>query len=166
MAEIEWKGIIWRSTYGNYSYKELLTILKGFGSMEIVAFEKPWIYHGIASIELNPQGGKNLTIYYLEVIGPKRRGTGRKALQELKEIFKGNIVVQDPGEILCSEYSIIKSLLFWVKMFEEGLIEELESDQLVLRQGMSKEEIELIKERIREKLRKLENEKLRTESNK
>lgn len=166
MAEIEWKGIIWRSTYGNYSYKELLTILKGFGSMEIVAFEKPWIYHGIASIELNPQGGKDLTIYYLEVIGPKRRGTGRKALQELKEIFKGNIVVQDPGEILCSEYSIIKSLLFWVKMFEEGLIEELESDQLVLRQGMSKEEIELIKERIREKLRKLENEKLRTESNK
>jgi hypothetical protein len=126
LAEIEWKGIIWSPAYGNYSYKELLTILKGFGSMEIVAFEKPWIYKGIVSIALNPQGGKDLTLYYLEVLGPKRRGIGRKALQELREIFKGSIVVQDPGEILCSEYSIVESLFFWIKMFREGLIDEEE----------------------------------------
>ncbi|MCX7823049.1 MAG: hypothetical protein N2260_06375 [Syntrophobacterales bacterium] len=157
MAEIEWKGLIWRSAYGNYSYKELLTILKGFGSMEIVAFEKPWVYHGIASIELNQEGGRNLTIYYLEVLGPKKRGTGRKALQELKEIFKGKIVVQDPGEILCSEYSIIESLFFWVKMFQEGLIEELESDHLVLRRGMGEQEIEIVKKRIAEKLKEFKN---------
>lgn len=158
MAEIEWKGIIWRSAYGNYSYKELLTILKGFGSMEIVAFEKPWVYQGVASIELNPQGGKNLTIYYLEVIGPKKRGTGRKALQELKEIFKGKIVVQDPGEILYSECSIVESLLFWIKMFQEGLIEEVESDYLVLKQGITEKEIESLKDNIRERLKKLKNE--------
>ncbi len=158
MAEIEWKGLIWRSAYGSYSYKELLTILKGFGSMEIVAFEKPWVYHGIASIELNPQGGKDLTIYYLEVLGPKKRGTGRKALQELKQIFKGSITVQDPGEILCSEYSIIESLFFWIKMFEEGLIETLESDELVLKQGMSSEEIEKAREKIRQKLKAIKNE--------
>lgn len=158
MAEIEWKGLIWRSAYGNYSYKELLTILKGFGSMEIVAFEKPWVYQGIASIELNPQGGKNLTIYYLEVLGPKKRGTGRKALQELKEIFKGSITVQDPGEILWSEYSIIESLFFWIKMLEEGLIESLESDEVVLRSDMSPEEIERIREQVRKRLKAIKNE--------
>ncbi|MEJ5299491.1 MAG: hypothetical protein WHS38_00700 [Thermodesulforhabdaceae bacterium] len=164
MAEIEWKGIIWSSAYGNYSYKELLTILKGFGSMEIIAFEKPWIYRGIASIALNPQGGRDLTLYYLEAIGPKRRGTGRQALKELREIFKGSIVVQDPGEILCSEYSIVESLFFWIKMFQEGLIDELDSDEVLLKQGMTEEELKKIEDIVRIRLQKIKNERKNIQS--
>jgi hypothetical protein len=164
LAEIEWKGIIWSPAYGNYSYKELLTILKGFGSMEIVAFEKPWIYKGIVSIALNPQGGKDLTLYYLEVLGPKRRGIGRKALQELREIFKGSIVVQDPGEILCSEYSFVESLFFWIKMFREGLIDELESDEVVLKQGMTEEELQRIENLVKMRLLKIKHEQEKLKS--
>jgi len=164
LAEIEWKGIIWSPAYGNYSYKELLTILKGFGSMEIVAFEKPWIYKGIVSIALNPQGGKDLTLYYLEVLGHKRRGIGRKALQELREIFKGSIVVQDPGEILCSEYSIVESLFFWIKMFREGLIDELDSDEVILKQGITEEDLQKIESLIKMRLLKIKHEQKDTQS--
>ncbi len=156
LAEVEWKGIIWRSAYGNYSYKELLTILKGFGSMEIVAFEKPWVYYGVASIARNPEGGRDITLYYLEVYTQKRRGVGRQALQELRQMFRGKIFVENPGEILCSEYSIVESFSFWIKMVREGLIESLESDNISLTQGMVEEEILAVEERARKLLTYLE----------
>ncbi len=41
MAEIEWKGILWKAAYGDLSVKDLLTVLKGYGPMEILEFEKP-----------------------------------------------------------------------------------------------------------------------------
>ncbi len=156
MAEIDWKGLIWRSAYGNYSYKELLTILKGFGSMEIVACEKPWVYNAILSISLNEEGNRDITLYYLEVVGAKRCGTGREALKELKNIFKGKIFVEDPGKILHSEYSIVESLLFWIKMFREGLIDGLYSDYLELSPGMSEEELQEAEEKVKERLIRLE----------
>lgn len=40
MAEIEWKGAIWKAAYGDLSVKDLLTILKGFGPMEVLEFKR------------------------------------------------------------------------------------------------------------------------------
>ncbi len=141
MAEIEWKGITWKAAFGNFSYKELLTILKGYGSMEIVSFEKPGFFKGYLSISLNEIGTRDITLYYLEVQGPRRQGQGRNALSELKKIFKGRIFVEDPGEILTNEYSITESLLFWIQMFREGLIDGVESDHLALQKGMPEEKL-------------------------
>ncbi len=141
MAEIEWKGIIWKAAFGNFSYKELLTILKGYGSMEIVSFEKPGFFKGHLSISLNETGTRDITLYYLEVEGPRRQGRGRSALLELKKIFKGQIFVEDPGEILTDEYSITESLLFWIQMFREGIIAGVESDHIKLYKGMTEEEL-------------------------
>lgn len=149
MAEVEWKGTIWRAAFGNFSVKELLTILKGYGSMEIVFFERPGCYRGTVSIALNEEGKRDVTVYFLEVLGPKRRGMGRHALRELKRMFGGRIFVEDPGEIIADEYSIAESLLFWLQMYKEGLIDALDSDYIVLKPNMSEEELEEVEMRIR-----------------
>ncbi len=154
MAEIEWKGIIWKAAFGNFTYKELLTILKGYGSMEIVAFEKPQKFKGYLSIALNKEGTRDITLYYIEILGPKRHGLGREALKELRKIFQGKIFIEDPGEILTNEYTITESLLFWIRMFEEGLIDGLESDHLKLYQGMPKNDIKKQKQFITDMINK------------
>ncbi|SFM65246.1 hypothetical protein [Thermodesulforhabdus norvegica] len=148
MAEVEWKGITWRAAFGSFSVKELLTILKGYGSMEIVSFEKPGCYRGTVSIALNEEGKRDITVYFLEVLGPKRRGMGRHALRELKGMFGGRIFVEDPGEILTDEYSIAESLLFWLQMYREGLIDALDSDYIVLKPDMSLEELKEVESRV------------------
>lgn len=146
MAEIEWKGIIWRAAYGNLSVKELLTILKGFGPMETLEFERPGHFKGEVSLSLSQDGTKEITLYHLEVIGPKRKGKGREALQYLKKIFKGELYVEDPGGLADPRFIRVKnasreSVLFWVKMFREGLIDAMESDMCSLSPGMSEDEI-------------------------
>jgi hypothetical protein len=150
VAEIEWKGAVWRAAFGNLSVKELLTILKGFGPMEIVEFEKPELARGQISISLSPDGKKQLTLYHLEVVGSLRKGQGRAALQWLKQIFKGDLYVEDPGVIRVKNANE-ETLLFWVKMYREGLIEALESDMCLLQPDMSEDELMRAEAAIRSK---------------
>lgn len=140
MAEIEWKGAVWRAAFGSLSVKELLTSLKGFGAMEILEFEKPELAKGQISISLSPEGKKQITLYHLEVEGVRRGGQGRATLLWLKQIFKGDLYVEDPGVIRVKNANQ-ETLLFWVKMFREGLIEALESEMCALQPEMSEEEI-------------------------
>ncbi len=128
MAEIVWKGIIWRAAYGQLSVKELLTILKGFGPMETVHFEKPGCFQGELSLSLSSEGVKDVTLYHLEVWGPKRAGQGRAALLFLKSIFKGAIHVED-AEMADLQGIRSKTLIFWNKMLDERVIDSIISDQ-------------------------------------
>ncbi len=64
MAEIEWKGIVWKAAYGDLPIKDLLTILKGHGPMEVLRFRKPGAFWGELSISLTPRGTKEITIYH------------------------------------------------------------------------------------------------------
>jgi hypothetical protein len=148
VAEIEWKGAVWRAAFGSLSVKELLTILKGFGPMEILEFEKPGLARGQVSLSLSSEGKKQITLYHLEVEGIRRKGQGRVALLWLKQIFKGDLYVEDPGVILVKNANE-ETLLFWVKMFREGLIEALESEMCALKPDMSEEEIGRLEASIR-----------------
>jgi hypothetical protein len=148
VAEIEWKGAVWRAAYGSLSVKELLTILKGFGPMEILEFEKPDLVTGQVSVSLSPEGKKQITLYHLEVEGARRKGQGRATLLWLRQIFKGDLYVEDPGVILVKNANA-ETLLFWVKMFREGLIEALESELCALQPEMSEEEIVRLEAAIR-----------------
>ncbi len=139
MAEIEWKGIIWKAAYGDLSIKDLLTILKGYGPMEILKFRKPGAFWGEISVSLAPDGTKEITIYHLEVEGPRRQGLGREALRCLKSIFKGDVFVEDPGRIIRVTNADQVSLPFWVKMFAEGIIDSLESENLKLPRDFPRE---------------------------
>jgi hypothetical protein len=145
VAEIEWKGAIWRAAYGDLSLKELLTILKGFGPMEILEFEKKGSFKGQISLYLTKDGTKEITLYHLEVEGQKREGQGRAALQWLRKIFKGELYVQDPG-IIRVKNANRESLVFWVQMFREGLIDAMESEYCQLGPELTDKEIEGIEE--------------------
>ncbi len=143
MAEIEWKGIVWKAAYGDFSVKELLTILKGFGPMELLQFEKPGCFRGQLSLSLAADGTKEITLYYLQVYGTKRRGKGREALRCLKGLFKGDLYVEDPGVIRVKNADA-ESLRFWVKMFREGLIDALDCEPCQLNRDLSEPEVEAI----------------------
>ena len=147
MAEIEWKGAVWRAAYGDLPIKELLTILKGFGPMEILEFEKPGCCKGQISLSSSQEGKKEMTLYHLEVFGDKRQGRGREALRWLRKIFKGELYVEDPGVIRVRNADE-ESLLFWVKMFREGIIDAIDSEMCQLYPEMSEPEISAVKERI------------------
>jgi len=139
LAEIEWKGIVWKAAYGDLSLKELLTILKGFGPMETLEFEKPGLFRGQLSLSLTAEGTKEITLYHLEVSGPKRQGRGREALKCLKRLFKGELYVEDPGVIRVKNANE-ESLSFWMSMFQEGYIDALDSPQMLLSSEMSEGE--------------------------
>lgn len=138
--EVHWKGAVWKSAYGRLSVKELLTTLKGFGPMEVLAFEKPGVLRGELGLCLAEDGSKTIMLFHLEVTGEQREGRGREALQWLKNIFKGEVVVEDPGSIRV-ESPTEESLPFWIKMFHEGLVDVLEGETCILHRGMSGEEI-------------------------
>jgi len=131
VAEIEWKGVTWRAAYGSLSVKELLTILKGFGPMEILEFEKPQCFRGHISLSLSGEGVKEITLYHLEVLGSKREGQGRAALQWLKKTFKGQLFLEDPGVIRVRNMNL-ESRPFWIKMRREGLVDVMEEDSSFL----------------------------------
>jgi hypothetical protein len=141
MAQVIWKDIIWSGADRERSIKDLLTILKGYGSMEILYFEKPGCYRGELSLWLDEQGVKHLTLFHLEVLGKKHRGVGRGALQHLRKIFGGDVYVQDPGETRSGReigggihvrQPNRESALFWIQMFEERLIQSVEGDLMNL----------------------------------
>uniref|UniRef100_A0A832EA10 Uncharacterized protein n=1 Tax=Desulfacinum infernum TaxID=35837 RepID=A0A832EA10_9BACT len=142
MAEIEWKGIIWKAAYGDLSIKDLLTILKGHGPMEVLRFRKPGAFWGELSVSLSPRGTKEITIYHLEVEGPRRRGMGRQALLCLKTIFRGEVFVEDPGRVIRVTNADQASLPFWIKMHLEGIIDALESENVSLTPETPREEAE------------------------
>lgn len=148
MAQIEWKGAVWKAAFGELSVKELLTILKGFGPMEVLEFEKTDACRGQMSVCLTPEGTKEITIYHIEVIGEKRRGKGREALQWLKKIFNGELFVEDPGFIRVKNANE-KSLSFWVQMFREGLIGSLDSETCSLYPEMGADQLDRIEEQCR-----------------
>jgi hypothetical protein len=127
VAEVEWKGIVWKAAYDPLSIKELLTILKGFGPMEILAFEKPGCFRGELSVSLSEKKIREITVYHLEVLGPRRQGQGRAALEHLRKIFGGELYVEDPGVIRVRNADQ-DSLPFWVKMYHERLIDALDAE--------------------------------------
>ena len=104
--------------------------------METLEFEKPGVFRGQLSLSLNADGSKEITLYHLEVIGLKRQGKGREALRCLKRLFKGEVFVEDPGVIRVKNAND-ESMAFWIKMFQEGHIDALDSPQMSLSQEMS-----------------------------
>jgi hypothetical protein len=154
MAQVTWKDIIWSGADRERSIKDLLTILKGFGPMEILHFEKPACYRGELSLWLDEQGVKHITLFYLEVLTDKHHGVGRGALQHLRKIFGGDVYVQDPGEIRAAreiEGGIHvrqpnrDSALFWIQMFEERLIQSVEGDLMNLDEATTTGELETMR---------------------
>jgi hypothetical protein len=127
MASIEWKNAKWEACHVSLSVPELLTVLKGYGPMEVLRFEVQDRFSGEMSLSLTDDGSKEVTLYHLEVSCEKRRGIGRRALRWLKEIFKGAIFLEfpdshDPG------IGFHPSMPFWLKMYREGLIDAMDCE--------------------------------------
>jgi hypothetical protein len=74
-------------------------------------------------------------------------------IQCLRKIFGGDVYVQDPGEIpAAKEMGSIhvrepnrESALFWIRMFEQKLIQSVEGDLMDLDENTSPEELEMVK---------------------
>lgn len=141
--EVVWRNMIWTAAGPkDLDTSTILTVLKGFGPMEILRFEKPEEFWGELSVYLDDEEGKCIVVYHLEVMGPKRSGVGRKALQYLQEIFcAGQVHVEDPGGSILVRGATHESASFWIAMFEEGLIRSLESDILKLSEETTEEEL-------------------------
>jgi hypothetical protein len=154
MAQVVWKDIVWTGEDRDLGIKELLTILKGYGPMEVLHFDKPGHYRGKISLWLDEKGIKHITLYHLEVIGEKRKGVGRQALQHLQKIFGGDVHVEDPGEPtppdeLAGGIHVRQpnpeSAMFWINMFEENLVQSVEGDLMNLDDNTPHEELEALK---------------------
>ncbi len=89
MASIKWKGANWEAYHSSLSIPELLTVLKGYGPMELLRFEVPGPFKGQLSLCLTTMAAQEITLYDLEVCGEKRHGMGREALRWLRETFRG-----------------------------------------------------------------------------
>ena len=155
MAQVVWKDIVWTGEDRELGIKELLTILKGYGPMEVLHFEKPGQYNGKISLWLDEKGVKHITLYHLEVICEKRMGVGRQALQHLQKIFGGDVHVEDPGEPIPPEEMAggihvrqpnLESAMFWIRMFRENLVQSVEGDLMNLDEHTTSEELETLKE--------------------
>ena len=149
-----WKDIVWTGEDRELGIKELLTILKGYGPMEVLRFEKPNHYQGKISLWLDEKGVKHITLYHLEIIGEKRKGAGRQALKHLDNIFGGDVHVEDPGEPAPQEAKTggihvrqpnQESAMFWIKMFAENLVQSVEGDLMNLDENVSLEQLETLK---------------------
>ena len=154
MTEVCWKDIIWTGANRELGIKEVLTILKGYGPLEVLHFENPSKYKGELSVWLDEQGLKHISLFHLEVIGEKRRGVGREVLRCLRKIFGGDVHVMDPGQASLPEEMASsihvqnpnqESALFWIRMFEEKLVQSVEGDLMDLGENTSPEELENVK---------------------
>jgi hypothetical protein len=154
MAQVIWKDIIWTGEDRELGIKELLTILKGYGPMEVIHFEKPNQYKGKISVWLDEKGVKHITLYHLEVIGEKRKGVGRQALRHLNQIFGGDVHAEDPGEARPVEeisggihvrQPNPESAIFWIKMFTENLVQSVEGDLMNLDEKTPAKELKILK---------------------
>jgi hypothetical protein len=147
LAKIEWKGAIWKAAYGELSVKDLLTVLKGYGPMEILEFEKAGTGRGLISLCLSEDGTRDVTIHDLEIQGPKRNGQGRATVQWLRTIFRGDIYVDYP-EFSAKDEALAASLPFWVMMYRERRIDGLEGGMFCLYPEMDEAQISRIEEDI------------------
>jgi len=151
MAQVQWKDIVWTGEDRELGIKELLTILKGYGPMEVLHFEKPSHYRGKIGVWLDEKGVRHITLYHLEVLGERRQGVGRQALQHLHNIFGGDVHVEDPGETVSSEEKAggihvsqpnRESAMFWIKMFTENLVQTVEGDIMNLDDNTSPSDLD------------------------
>lgn len=147
MANIRWKDARWEAAHSSLSIPELLTVLKGFGPMEVLRFELPGCCIGEMSLCLTDDGTKEITLYHLEVVGEKRRGQGRESLRWLREIFKGAIFLEFP-DLPDPEYGFHPSMPFWFQMYREGLIDALDCENFYLDPQASSAEIEEVEQKI------------------
>jgi len=154
MTEVCWKDIIWTGANKELGIKEVLTILKGFGPLEVLHFENPSKYKGELSVWLDERGLRHVSLFHLEVLGEKRSGLGREFLKCLRKIFGGDVYVQDPGQASVPDEMAggihvqnpnRESALFWIKMFEEKLVQSVEGDLMDLGEDTTPEELERIK---------------------
>jgi len=154
MAQVIWKEIVWSGADRERSIKELLTILKGYGPMEILRFERLGSYRGELSLWLDEQGVKHITLFHLEVLAEKHRGVGRGALHHLRKIFGGDVYVQDPGETRADReirggihvrQPNRESALFWIQMLEERLIQSVEGDLMNLDEATTAADLEAMR---------------------
>ena len=147
--EVVWKDMTWTAAGPkDLDTSTILTVLKGFGSMEILRFEKPEEFWGELSVYLDDQEGKCIVVYHLEVMGEKRRGVGRKALEYLQEIFcAGQVHVEDPGGSILVKGATQESAAFWIAMFEAGMIKSLESDILKLNEETTEKDLKKFRSR-------------------
>jgi hypothetical protein len=148
VAEIEWKGVLWKAAYGELSVGDLLTVLKGYGPMEILDFDKPGACRGRVSLCLSEEDARETTIHEFEVLGERRKGQGRETLRWLRSIFKGQVYVEYP-DLSAEQEESEGSLLFWVKMYREGLIDGLECGMCCLYPEMGEAELEKIEKTLR-----------------
>jgi hypothetical protein len=154
MTEVCWKDIIWTGANKELGIKEVLTILKGYGPLEVLHFENPSKYKGELSVWLDEEGLRHVSLFHLEVIGEKRRGLGREFLTCLRKIFGGDVYVQDPGQPSVPDEMAggihvqnpnRESALFWIRMFEEKLVQSVEGDLMDLDEDTTAEELEKVK---------------------
>ena len=130
MASIEWKGIVWKGAYGVLSVKELLATLKGHGPLEVLDFEAPGSFSGRLSLGLsNIDAVREITLFNLEITGERRRGSGRKAVLRLREIFGGRIYGEDSGDLRTVDgEELAVAGAFWAAMRREGLLNDSAGD--------------------------------------
>ena len=140
MASVEWKGANWEAYYSSLSIAELLTVLKGFGQMEVLRFEVPGRFTGELSLCLTDDASKEITLYHLEVRGKKRAGTGREALKWLRVIFKGAIYLEFPDSP-DPAIGFHPTIPFWFAMYREGLIDALDCENIYLVPQATSEEV-------------------------
>ena len=154
MTEVCWKDLIWTGADKELGIKEVLTILKGYGPLEVLHFENPSKYRGELSVWLDEGGSRHVSLFYLEVLGEKRRGLGREFIKCLRKIFGGDVYVQDPGQPSVPDEMAggihvqnpnRESALFWIRMFEENLVQSLDGDLMDLDEDTTAEELEEVK---------------------
>jgi hypothetical protein len=147
MASIEWKEARWEAYRSSLSVPELLTVLKGFGSMEILRFEVPGSFAGLLSLCLTDDGTKEVTLYHLEVLRGSCRGIGRKALRWVKAIFRGPVFLEfpDPPD---PELGFHASMPFWLKMYREGLVDAIDCENFYLEPGATGDQVEEFRSRL------------------
>lgn len=147
MAVIDWKGAKWEGAHNSLTIPELLTTLKGFGPMEVLRFNRAGLSSGELSLCLTDDGGKEITLYHLEVHGTTRHGRGRETIEWLKQIFKGQIFLElaDQLEEGCTHHP---SLPFWIRMYRAGLVDALDCETFYLGPDSTEAETEKIEREV------------------
>ncbi len=148
MAYIDWKGAKWEAYYSSLSIPELLTVLKGYGPMEVLCFEVGGRFKGQLSLCLTEDGSKEITLYDLEVCGKKRAGYGREALRWIREIFKGTIFLEFP-DLPDPKTGFHPTMPFWFQMYREGLVDALDCENFYLTPQATTEQINEVQQLIR-----------------
>ncbi len=155
-ATVEWKGAIWRGVRTDLSVAELLATLKGYGPMEIIEFVKPGCWRGRMNLGITEEGKREVTVFELVVHGEKGKGKGRSALKWLGKIFDAEVYAQEFGGGHLRDWPET-SLPFWIRMFREGILAEVQVDAFCLYRGMTEAEIQGVEERVKELIAAWEN---------